>query len=151
GGRGGTLPTGAELYDEASGLRIRPGRLTMVVSADPDASARLADRLGRYLPGDVEPIPLKGSEELSGKAAKRARRDAERRRSERLRDDAERTRGPWGVRLGGTDLAEVPIEEVRRTILVSDTGAQVFAGTLQDAIDPHARLTRLQAERALHA
>src|SRR5690606_13944670 len=49
-GRTGTLPRDAELYDAASGLRVRPGRLTMVVGADPDASARLADRLGRYLP-----------------------------------------------------------------------------------------------------
>src|SRR5262249_5904878 len=39
--------------------------------------------------------------------------------------------------------------DVRRTILVSDTGSQLFAGTLQDAIDPHGRLTRAQAEHAL--
>lgn len=146
-----TLPRGAELYDVESGLRVRPGLLTMVVSADPDASARLADRLGRYLPGDTEPIPLKGGEELTGRAAKRARREAERRRAERIREDAERTAGPWGVQLGGVDLSEVPIEEVRRTILVSDRNAQLFAGTLQEAIDPHGRLTRAQAERALHA
>nr|MBA2696800.1 ATP-binding cassette domain-containing protein [Actinomycetota bacterium] len=38
----------------------------------------------------------------------------------------------------------------RETILVSDTGAHVFAGTLQQAVDPHSRLTRQQAERALH-
>ena len=34
-------------------------------------------------------------------------------------------------------------------MLVSDTGSQLFAGTLQDAIDPHGRLTREQAEAAL--
>ncbi|HSP60439.1 MAG TPA: ABC transporter ATP-binding protein, partial [Ornithinimicrobium sp.] len=39
-----------ELHDTVSGLRVRPGRLTMVVSATPDESAALADRLGRYLP-----------------------------------------------------------------------------------------------------
>src|SRR5690606_2593979 len=37
-----------DLLDAASGLRVRAGRLTMVVSAVPDDSAALADRLGRY-------------------------------------------------------------------------------------------------------
>jgi ABC-type bacteriocin/lantibiotic exporter with double-glycine peptidase domain len=32
---------------------------------------------------------------------------------------------------------------------VSDTNSQLFAGTLQDAVDPHHVLTRAQAERAL--
>lgn len=34
---------------------------------------------------------------------------------------------------------------------MSDTGSQLFAGTLQDAVDPHRRLTRRQAEEALLA
>lgn len=55
----------------------------------------------------------------------------------------------WGVRLGGVDLAEARLDDVRSQILVSDTGSQLFAGTLQDAIDPHGRLTRAQAELAL--
>jgi ABC-type multidrug transport system fused ATPase/permease subunit len=45
----------------------------------------------------------------------------------------------------------VPLEAVRRTILVSDTNSQLFGGTLQDAVDPHDRLTRAQAEQALRA
>ena len=35
--------------------------------------------------------------------------------------------------------------------MVSDSASQVFAGTLQSAIDPHGRLTLEQAESALHA
>ena len=50
---------------------------------------------------------------------------------------------------GGVDLSRVPLEEVRRTVLVSDTGSQLFAGSLQDAVDPHGVLTREQAEQAL--
>ncbi|MDP3891418.1 ABC transporter ATP-binding protein [Nocardioides sp.] len=145
------LPSGAELHDEASGFVARPGRLTMVVSALPDDSSALADRLGRYLPTEDEPLSLDSGEDLTGRAATRARREADRQRHERLERDAAATRGPWGVRLGGVDLAEAPIDAVRRTILVSDTGAQVFAGTLQEAIDPHGRLTREQAEDALYA
>ena len=39
---------GAELVDEASGLRLEPGRVVGLVSADPDAAARVATRLGRF-------------------------------------------------------------------------------------------------------
>ncbi|MFE5336235.1 ABC transporter ATP-binding protein [Isoptericola sp. NPDC056573] len=39
--------TGADLADEASGLVLREGRVLGLVSADPDASARVATRLGR--------------------------------------------------------------------------------------------------------
>nr|MBA3527717.1 ATP-binding cassette domain-containing protein [Propionibacteriaceae bacterium] len=56
----------------------------------------------------------------------------------------------WGVRVGPVDLADAGINDVRRHILVSDTASLVFAGTLQTAIDPHGRLTREQAEQALH-
>ncbi|MGA9746325.1 MAG: ABC transporter ATP-binding protein, partial [Nocardioides sp.] len=55
----------------------------------------------------------------------------------------------WGVRLGGVDLADARLDDVRRQILVSDTTSQLFAGTLQDAIDPHGRLSRAEAEAAL--
>lgn len=39
---------GADLVDEASGLVLRPGVVVGLVSADPDASARVATRLGRF-------------------------------------------------------------------------------------------------------
>ena len=55
----------------------------------------------------------------------------------------------WGVRLGGVDLSAARLDDVRHQVLVSDTGSSLFAGTLQDAIDPHGRLTREQAETAL--
>lgn len=49
------LPTGpAPLFDPQSGVRIEPGRLTAVVSADPQESAALADRLGRFGPVPTE-------------------------------------------------------------------------------------------------
>ncbi|WP_409484074.1 ABC transporter transmembrane domain-containing protein [Arsenicicoccus dermatophilus] len=148
----GHLPDGpADLTDERTGLVIRPGLLTMVVSATPDDSAALADRLGRYLPGDPDTqVSLDLGEDVKG----RARRVEQRRRVVARRAqaaaDRERARQPWGVTLGGTDLGSVPLGEVRERILVSDTGSQVFAGTLQEAIDPRGRLTRSQAEQALH-
>ena len=143
------LDGSAALHDSASGLTVEPGRLTVVVSAVPEQSAALADRLGRYLPADTEPVPAEGEEGARGRAARQARaaRALERARIAAL--DEERAGHDWGVTLGGVDLARAGLDDVRRQVLVSDTGSQLFAGTLQDAVDPHGRLTREQAEHAL--
>ncbi|WP_224273238.1 ABC transporter ATP-binding protein [Nocardioides lacusdianchii] len=143
------LDGSAALHDSASGLTVEPGRLTVVVSAVPEQSAALADRLGRYLPADTEPVPAEGEEGARGRAARQARaaRALERARIAAL--DEERAGNDWGVTLGGIDLARAGLDDVRRQVLVSDTGSQLFAGTLQDAVDPHGRLTREQAEHAL--
>jgi ABC-type multidrug transport system fused ATPase/permease subunit len=143
------LPESADLYDEISGFTARDGELTIVVSAVPEETAALADRLGRYLPADTEPVSQVLDERLKGRAARKARaqRLAERERLTAL--DEELASRELGVRLGGIDLGEAALDDVRRHVLVSDTGSQLFAGTLQDAIDPHGRLTREQAEHAL--
>ncbi|MEV5956998.1 ABC transporter ATP-binding protein [Streptomyces sp. NPDC051987] len=43
----------AVLHDPESGVRVRPGRLTALVSADPAEAGAVVDRLGRYTPSDV--------------------------------------------------------------------------------------------------
>jgi ABC-type multidrug transport system fused ATPase/permease subunit len=143
------LPDQGDLYDEVSVFVAREGELTIVVSAVPEDTAALADRLGRYLPADTEPVSHELDEGLRGRAARRARaqRLAELARLAAL--DEELANRAWGVRLGGVDLGAASLDDVRRQVLVSDTGSQLFAGTLQDAIDPHGRLTREQAENAL--
>ncbi len=87
------LGASPRLHDLASGLIVEPGRYLAVVSADPEDSAALADRLGRYLPG-AAPV-TDGDEELTGRAARRARREA---------------RGAPGCRRGGgrRDSARAP-------------------------------------------
>ncbi len=145
------FPSMAPIIDEASGAVFEPGRLTMVVSAVPDDSAALADRLGRYLPSDEgtlvsDEIP----EDLKGRAARRERSRRTLQREEQARRDEERARQAWGVTVGGVDLGAIRLDEVRRHVLVSDTAPQVFAGTLRDAVDPLGRLTRSEAELALH-
>ena len=142
-----TLPHDAVLVDEATGFVAQPGRLTIVVSAVPESSAALADRLGRWLPVEEEPPPL--VEDTARKGGRRTRAERSEIRARIAAADAERAARPWGVTYGGVDLSRVPLDDVRRTILVSDTGSQLFAGTLQDAIDPHHVLTREQAEEAL--
>ncbi|GAA1782316.1 ABC transporter ATP-binding protein [Actinomadura chokoriensis] len=44
----------AELVDIASGLVVRPGRVTAIAAADPRDAQAVADRLGRYAEGDVD-------------------------------------------------------------------------------------------------
>jgi ABC-type bacteriocin/lantibiotic exporter with double-glycine peptidase domain len=143
------LPVRSEIRDDASGFVAPPGLLTIVVSGVPEDSAALCDRLGRYLPGDGDPVAPESEDALKGRAA---RRDRAAREAERLRmaaRDAERASRPWGVTVGGVDLSRARLDDVRRQILVSDAASQLFAGTLQDAIDPHGRLTREQAETAI--
>jgi ABC-type multidrug transport system fused ATPase/permease subunit len=143
------LPDHGDLHDELSGFVARDGQLTIVVCAVPEDTAALADRLGRYLPADTEPVSQEVEEGVKGRAARRARAErlAERARLAAL--DEELANREWGVTLGGVDLGAASLDDVRRHVLVSDTGSQLFAGTLQDALDPHGRLTRAQAEEAL--
>lgn len=137
----------ADLVDEASGFVARAGLLTVVVSSVPESSAALADRLGRWFTADEEPPAL--LEPAGRRRLRRGRVERAARREQLAARDDVRAAQPWGVAYGGVDLARVPLEEVRRRILVSDTGSQLFAGSLQDAVDPLGVLTREQAEQAL--
>lgn len=60
--RPATLPPGpGELVDERSGLVLRPGRFTALAATAPEDAAAIADRLGRYVDGDVtlHGVPLR--------------------------------------------------------------------------------------------
>jgi ABC-type multidrug transport system fused ATPase/permease subunit len=143
------LPEHADLVDEATGFVAHPGQLTIVVSAVPEDTSALADRLGRYLSADTEPVSHELEEQIKGRAVKRARAAREADRARIAARDEERARQPWGVTVGGVDLSRVRLADVRRGVLVSDSSSQLFSGTLQDAIDPHRRLDRYEAEDAL--
>ena len=143
------LPAGGELVDEVTGFVAAAGLLTIVVSAVPEASAELADRLGRYLPADVQPRAEEPGEELKVRAARRARNERAAERARIAAADELLGSREWGVRLGNVDLGAASLADVRHRIVVSDPGSQLFAGTLQDAIDPHGRLTRQEAEETM--
>lgn len=145
-----TLDASAPIRDARSGTTFAPGKTTMIVSAVPEEAAALADRLGRYLP-EEQPIALDPVEELAGSAARAARKQNAAARRAASAQDAQRASGKWDVKLGGTDLGEVPLAHVRETILVQGAKPAVFAGTLQRAIDPAGDLSREQAEEALAA
>ena len=90
-------PGDVDLVDERSRVTVTPGRLTVVVSARPEDTVELADRLGRF-GTDTD-----------------------------------------GVRLGGTLLADLPVETVRRRVVVSETDPRLFTGTLRSELDPWGR------------
>ncbi len=144
------MPARPALHDLESGVRVEPGEFLVVVSADPDSSAALADRLGRYLPtvhaGHEE---AESEDELKGRAARRARAEKERRRIEAASTDAEVAERPWGVTADGIDYQHYTMASLRERILVSDAGSQVFAGTFQQAVDPLGSHAREQAEQVL--
>ncbi|MEO6512788.1 MAG: ABC transporter ATP-binding protein [Nocardioides sp.] len=143
------LPEHGDLVDAQTGFVAHEGQLTIIVSAVPEDTSALADRLGRYLSPDTEPVSQEIGEGVKGRAARRARAERAADRARLAKLDEERARQAWGVTLGGTDLASVRLGDIRRRILVSDATSQLFAGTLQEAIDPHVRLTREQADEAL--
>lgn len=47
------LSEAPDLYDAESGLRVRPGLMTAIAASTPEEGAVIAERLGRYAPGEV--------------------------------------------------------------------------------------------------
>ena len=86
-------PVSGDLVDTGSGLRLKEGRMTALVCPDPQVSADLATRLGRFT--DTGPT----------------------------------------VTLAGRPLTTMPLEQVRASIVVSGATAQLFTGTLREALD----------------
>lgn len=139
------------LVDAASGVTVEPGRFLAVVSAIPDDSAALADRLGRYLPSQQhDEAGQEDEDQLSRRDAKRRRELREAERAAAAHADAEAGAVDWGVAADGVDYRHLRLASLRERVVVSDTGSQLFAGTLQDVVDPWGSHTRAQAEAALH-
>jgi ABC-type multidrug transport system fused ATPase/permease subunit len=95
---------GAPVVDPASGLTVRPGLLTAVVSPQPEEAAALADRLARL----EDDLPA----------------------------DGEALRRLPPARLGSVPITELPLDELRTRILVSDAEPRLFTGTLREELDP---------------
>ena len=104
-------PVSGDLVDTGSGLHLKEGRMTALVCPDPQVSAELATRLGRFT-------------------------------------DA----GPT-VTLAGRPLTTMPLEQVRASVVVSGATAQLFTGTLREALDVRSGPDPQQAglEDLLHA
>jgi ABC-type multidrug transport system fused ATPase/permease subunit len=103
----------ADLVDEASGLVVRPGRLTALVGADPDESARIALRLGRMGP-PREAGAADGTDAPEQDAAERPLS---------------------GVRWGAALLHELGLAEVRGRVVVAESTPHLFTGLLREELD----------------
>ena len=103
--------TGEPLVDEASGVLVRPGRITALVSADPDETARIALRLGRMGPARRGSA---GDEDGASTA-----------------DDAPLSAVRWGRAL----LHELALTEVRGRVVVAESTPHLFTGSLVDELD----------------
>jgi ABC-type multidrug transport system fused ATPase/permease subunit len=90
-------PIDGDLVDPASGLRVRPGRLTAIAAADPDDAAAIADRLGR-VGGDSDA-------RLSGVALRDLAVAAVRERIVVADNDGRLFQGPLREELGPGDVA----------------------------------------------
>jgi len=138
-----------EIADEQTGFTANPGELTIIVSDVPDDSAALADRLGRYLPvGDVT-ASVEEENLARGAAGRRQRRERADQRAAQAAADEDMANNHWGVSIGGVDLANIDLTDLRHHVMVTDASAAVFAGTLQHLVDPHGKHTRQQAEQVL--
>ncbi|HEV2891719.1 MAG TPA: ABC transporter ATP-binding protein [Frankiaceae bacterium] len=100
-------PYGVPLADAATGLVVEPGRVTAVVSEDPQETSALADRLGRFADGDVT--------------------------------------------LGGVPLRDLPLEAVRRRVVVVDKNPMLFTGRLRDEIGGDAYVSAVDAQDVVDA
>ncbi|TGO06263.1 putative ABC transporter transmembrane protein [Serinibacter arcticus] len=104
------LPEGpAELVDPTSGLHVTPGSFIALVAADPDETAAIATRLGRF-------------------------------------EDSSELASPT---LGGVPLADAPLSEVRRRVVVSEATPSIFTGVLADELDVRDVGDRAAVEHAL--
>ena len=99
-------PPGAALVDGDSRLVVRPDELTGVVAGVPEDAVAVADRLGRFVDGEVT--------------------------------------------LGGVALADLPLEVVRRRVLVSEHDPRLFSGRLGEELDPTGSTPTARVLAAVH-
>lgn len=122
----GHPPRGAAVEDPASGLRVGAGELVALVGTDPEAAARLADRLARFeadRPADGADAPTD-----AGPAAGRSPSGG-----------SVATPGIPAPRLDGVPVDAVPVAALRRRVLVSEPEPRLFTGTLREQVDPAGR------------
>jgi ABC-type multidrug transport system fused ATPase/permease subunit len=124
-------PSGAVVHDPDSGLTLVPGRLTGLVSADPQEAEQVVDRLaGPGRPRTTQPATTPEPAERGPQAAERGPQTSE-------RGPQTSRPGPQTARLAGVSLADLPLDAVRERILISEAEPRMFSGTLRGELDPY--------------
>lgn len=119
------------IVDEDSGLVVQPGRLTAVVSADPDESARIALRLGRLGPARQGATTEDDGEEQEPHPAPDGVGPDRVGPEDGADDDRPLSRVRWGRRM----LHELALTEVRDRIVVAESTPHLFTGRLTEELD----------------
>jgi ABC-type multidrug transport system fused ATPase/permease subunit len=109
---------GAVVRDPASGLTLAPGRLTALVTADPQEAVTITDRLARLTSAPAAPVP--------------------------------RPTSASGPRIGPVRVKDLPVDAVRRRILLSEAEPRLFSGSLRAEIDPYQQHTDAEILAAVH-
>jgi ABC-type multidrug transport system fused ATPase/permease subunit len=128
---------GEPLVDEASGLVVRPGRITALVSADPDETARIALRLGRLGPARHGGADDEDDASTADDGCRGAPRRADGADGTVVdaragtADDPGLSRVRWGRAL----LTELGLAEVRDRVVVAESTPHLFTGLLADELD----------------
>jgi len=127
---------GEPLVDEGSGLVVRPGRITALVSADPDETARIGLRLGRLGPArhggaDDEDDASTGDDGRRGAPRHADGPDGTIPAPRAAADEPGLSRVRWGRTL----LTELGLAEVRDRVVVAESTPHLFTGLLADELD----------------
>ncbi len=119
-------PALSPLQDAASGLLVRPGLLTAVVSPEPADASALADRLGRYVDGEVR---------LGGVLLSELPLEVVRRRVQVVDKDALLLSGVLRAELGGSAAVDAAVDTDVDTAVDADVDAAVHAACAQDVLE----------------
>jgi ABC-type multidrug transport system fused ATPase/permease subunit len=115
----------AELVDAASGVVIRPGRLSALAAAEPRDAIEIADRLGRFVDGTVT---------LAGVPLKDLPRSAVRELILVADNDARLFAGSLRTELTAGWRGQTPGDDVLRSALTTASADDIVAG-LPDGLD----------------
>jgi ABC-type multidrug transport system fused ATPase/permease subunit len=134
------LRTATEFVDRFTRAHIGAGKVIRILAVRPDHGDHLDTT--RYAPEPPLGVPL--IDERSGVVVEPGRFTAVvTARPEEAAALADRLGrfGPdaAGVRLGDTSLLDLPLETVRRRVVVSETDPRLFTGTLREELDPWGR------------
>lgn len=146
-------PGEGQIVDRESGVVIEPGKLTVLVSKNPEETAALASKISRYLPvATAQPETISLYEDIKGRKAKREKYvEMDNRIAAQQKLDADLGAKPWGVEVCGVDLNQIPLQQVRDHIFLLTPKDMVFAGNLREIIDPKNANGYREAEKSLVA
>ncbi|GAA3577213.1 ABC transporter ATP-binding protein [Nonomuraea rosea] len=139
----GPMRTLTEAADKITKGHVAAGRVIRILSIEPEVTGGVASSAGGVLrdsysgvtvqPGSLTAVAANEPEDAIAIADRLGRYTA------------------GDVTFGATELASLPMPEIRSRILVADNGARLFTGRLRDELDVRGGASDLQVSQALDA